>query len=1020
MIISNLLRRTLVHYSRCSNCLTLPPPDMEARKPNWAKNIEPFYLEERFHPLTVMDPAYCTFPVLLKDRGDQTTALIREDTGEEYNRTGLVFHCLPDDCSQGQLMICNQDSNYPVIILVPRKIYDMVRPLASLSDQFDALCRYCRMSGPEQKAVEKFLTDPEAAAGLFHCMCFLSSRLIGTNTELEFLNIPMLTGTFNRMFIKRLGLEAVDPEEVHALIHSLKFSALPRSDDLYHILTFCAILNCCSSKQEYSSSIICAMSSYCECYGIRTDFLLPWCCKPDMLHIILQEALYMAQHSNSLRAFSEKLLMLCLTASIPLGEDSIEEICSQLFSGELSPLQHNWFGSILSDINGSALQTVIHRKYLQNWRYGQYLQAEATIRLHYVVKEKEKAALKLMLDSQEEADALLGAVMLTLQLRNAKELPVVLERQEEIMRKISQWLLTSNDCTYLIACKLAMALKLSCAISCKALYSDAILAKACQQFFQDKTRNAAIRLLGTFPLCCKIDCIENLELIREELEWLFRKALEEKAFPDMTLLFRACFIFRCWSEEELIVNLRKLAATEPHHCPGQSPSDDNLINQTREELFSAHFSGKNPTQEIHWDCFTGHLSQNALWRQQEMIHTAALGQPVQLRCSEDAMLALRFLRSASADQQDLAAALAEHCILAKSVSDSCLVSWFWILCCWNQKKEAMDHYLMHRSLLDRPWCTGCDHTLTLDWENFAYTNFLGTSSRLQMGIYLAALLNNCDVVNEFLHSGLLGGNNVAAVARVFHELNQCRLPKELKFLSSRDLDLTEEPHPNDVRRFILQKMLPQNLYEYWRICWDDRGITRMALSSIANFHNAAFPLGYRGEKEMVIPAIVSCPPCTHRIAPCLLRDDEVALAALSASSFPLRSLKAPILQDHEFVMDMIRRKDVYPPLDMVPEWLWDNKEFVLRSLPKKPSCYYLLSPRLKTDAQVLLAAMEGLPETDGSYACVLLRNADSILRGCKEVMIRAVDLCPDCYYMAAEHLRRDPQILALLPKGFPR
>lgn len=1019
MSISNLLRRTLIHYSRCSSHLTLPPLDLEARKPGWAKNIGHFYREDRFHPLTVMDPSYLSFPVILEYQEENSIALFREDTGAVCKETGQFFHSIPNGCVHAQLMVCNQNREHPVTVVVPDGIFHMVQPLANRRDQFDALCSYCRMSEQGQTVVRKFLTDPEAAANLFHCLCFLASHLIRNNCEMEMLNIPALTDIFNRVFAPRLQLASVDPEEMRSLVHALKFSAIPMSDELYNILTFCAILNCCSRMQEHSSSVIYALSSFSENHGIHVDFLLPWCSCSDMLRKIIREALHQVQRSNSLHDFSESLLLLCLNLPFPLPEDCLEDILSQMFSGELSIRQKNSIGTLLDSPNGPYVRKFIRRKYQQLWPTGQYLQAIAGIRSHQAGAKKAQAAQNLMLDSPEEADALIGAAMLTQYLRNEQSLPVVLDREEQILKKLSQWLLTSDAYLYNIACELTMALKLSCAISRRTLCDEEIVENACRHFFREDSRSAAIRFLATLPLCHTIDHAENLELIREEGKWLFQKALEEKLFPDMTLLFRACFQFRCWNDQELSHICRQLANAEQRfYTFDQNRSEKNLINQTREELLSIRFSGRIPTEKSHWECLTGSLSHQMHHRLEKILHAAAQGQPVVLSSSEDVMLVLRYLRHAGTDRKMQAEALAEHCTPAETVADSCLVSWFWVLCCWNRRREAMDYYLSHRSLLDRPWCSSCERTPTLDWKNFRYADFLSTPSRLQMGIYLATLLHNFGVVSEFLHSGVLSGYAANAAANVFQELSLCVLPKELKFLSSQGLDLETDPVPDNVRSWILEKMLPLNLYEFWRICWDDRGLTRMVLTNAVNSHDMVFPLGYRGEKEMVIPAVIANPSCTYVIAPHLLRDDEIALAVLGVSPFPLRSLRAPILRDHELVMDMIRAKNVYPPLDKMPDWLCGCREFVIRSLPKKPSCYHLVYPQLKADPQVLLAAMCGLSANNTGYICNLLREADPVLRSNKEVMSIAIGLCPDSYYMAAEHLRTDPSILALLPKDF--
>lgn len=1012
MNISHLLRRALVHYSRCSGNLTLPPPDLEDSKPSWAKTVEPFYEESRFHPLTVQDPSFVVFPVRLQRNKDGTVSMIHAITGEVHMGKGLAFYAFPDDCDHAQLMECREKGNLLATAVVPDKVFEMVQPLFSRYEQFDALCSYCLMSKKDQDAVRHFLTDTESATSLFHCLCYLTSHLEGTDLTLDELDIPTLADKFNLAFAHQPGNGYADPGEMVALIESMQFSTLRFPEELFSILTFCAILNHRSRWQEQGSSMMNTMYTLNKTCDVHISFLLQWCCDADMLRTVIKHALYMEHRSDSNRNFFEKLALYCLTLETPLNPDIIEAVCTQMFRGELSHIRQNWIGNILTSPNGPYFQEFIQNQYQKLWQDGQYLQAMALIRCLSPAGKPELSSQNLMLGSQEVSESLLGAVMLAHYLELGGNSPVTLEREQEIVQVLSHWLLAPKSVCSDVAVRLLLALKIFCAVPRKAFCQTELLTKACQCFSEEDTRKYAVTLLGTAPLTHTVAAADS-ELFQEELKWHFSKSLEEDDFLYTILLFRSCIVSGCWDNAQILYNSRKLVSVEHSRHAGQTPSERHFMRQTREELFALLFRGTNPTTETAWQHLAAPFSNSMHHRLEEIQQLAGQEQPVYLTCSEDVMLVLRFLRNSGEDQKPQASVLVSHCVLAETVSDSCIVSWFWILCCWNRRKEAMAHYLAHRSLLDRPWRSVSGTCLPHDWRNLNFNHFLNTSSRLQMGIYLATLLGNSTLVREFLRSGLLDGPAVETTAKVLYDLDRCHLPEELKFLSRNQTDFLETSSYDHVRIRILQSMLPLNVSEFWRICWDDRGITRMVLSHADDSHIAILRLGYSGEKEIALAAIGFYPPCVHSLTPYLLKDDEIALTALRTSSFSIRSLQAPILQDHELVLNLLHENNVYPPLSMVPEWLCNNKTFVIHSLQKYPTNYFLVSSRLKEDPQVLIATMNALSEDQRSFVCNLLRDAAPVLRSNRQVMTRAVSLYPSCLRMADESLRYDPQLLAL-------
>lgn len=164
MSLSDLLRRTLVHYSRCGSTLTLPPADLEAQKPGWVKTTEPFYDEALFCPVTEPDPSYVSFPVLVAEDAGDTLRLIRADTGEPYHGQGMVFSDLSCADERGQVIEAWDHGTLVATAAVSERIFNAIRALRHRRDQFDALSDYCLLFGEEYSAVEKFLTDPVSAA----------------------------------------------------------------------------------------------------------------------------------------------------------------------------------------------------------------------------------------------------------------------------------------------------------------------------------------------------------------------------------------------------------------------------------------------------------------------------------------------------------------------------------------------------------------------------------------------------------------------------------------------------------------------------------------------------------------------------------------------------------------------------------------------------------------------------------------------------------------------------------------
>lgn len=678
------------------------------------------------------------------------------------------------------------------------------------------------------------------------------------------------------------------------------------------------------------------------------------------------------------------LLYGLLQVTHPLKQEMLEQICRFLYDRGNAELLY--IEEVMNGCHAAAFTKCIRQLHREAFSQGQdvYARAMAAVNICLLDNDRETVlhtAEQMLLQNLVPGADLTGACMLLFQLEADTHRiihhrdPLILEQEELVLQRLRIWLTCPKAPHYRTACELARRLQLSNGIDGKDLADESILAAACDAWKHNAEQ--VCNLLAVFPPLYALSAEPCLAPIRAAAEERFRCSLFAKERGTLIRDFRVCAALCVWGRDDLFRSYSRLLA----HLDRQQIS---CTEEEREDLWKLQYEMLQLLLEGNPGTGTDAC----------LIPLRFLPPTAEERCQveqildnhgyhtvteqAEAMLLLRYFRESwnwGTYGTEISANVFSRCRFQVSDAGSCLVAdWFYTLCALNLAREAADFYDRFTVMLDRPWRFTPSDPYACTAHPFREDNqFWNCASRLVRGTAIAFSLGHTETIQALLP-------RISPLGSQREDLLQLKRVREVRNPDRRLLynTMMEEHRSEDTRQ----------LLEYWSRHYDDPGLTRMLLENYPNTHPTILHFGYRGIRPMVIAAMGASADSICHVAAPLLKDNAVCRAAMENSCHVLNQLRGSIIQDRPLVWKLLRRQQEELSLREVTPWLRDDPRFVLDALRRNVDQFHLVSPRLRGNKTVVLAALDGARKLTVSnyWKKEILRLMDPALRNDPEIL----------------------------------